>query len=257
MNKLTSVFLFLTTIIHYQTIAQDSAVVRDFETWNGITLKTSFLDKKLDIQWTNEIRLMNNSTARDIFFTELDLSYEPFKNFKVGSAFRYINETENVGANQYRYQFDVGYSHKPIKRFELGYRMRYQHRDYFENGAGDNDFATTKYRLRLKAAYNINNWKFDPYFSAEIFYASTTANAIQYIDEVPTGTVDLEGFEKLRFTIGTEFKVFKDAELGVFYRLEKELSGFPTYYSSTNPLPKTTHITGINFKYTIDKEKKK
>lgn len=234
--------------------AQDSTVVSDFESWNSISLRSSFLDNKLKLTLTQEFRLNDNSSNLGQMFTELKASYEVINDLELGFGYRWIKDDEKYGEKQWRYNIDLGYSHK-LDRFELGYRIRYQHHDYFENSAGDGDYATNKYRFRLKAEYNISNWKLDPYFSTELFYASTTADAVQYLSEVETGTVELNGMEKIRFTLGTSFCPFNNAKLGVFYRIEKSIKSFPTYLGTTTFNPATIYIVGISFRYNLNFDK--
>jgi hypothetical protein len=54
------------------------------------------------------------------------------------------------------------------------------------------------------------------------------------------------GFDKLRLTLGTSYDFKKYGELGIYYRLERQL-GFS--------YPKTTNIVGLNYVYTIKKRK--
>ena len=92
-----------------------------------------------------------------------------------------------------------------VDRFILDYRFRFQVRDQLGITKAEGDYPSFKYRLRLKAKYNINNWKLDPYFSFEAFISQET-NTINYI---PTITE-------------TEKKLWKDeyiADLEVLLRL--------------------------------------
>ena len=92
----------------------------------------------------------------------------------------------------------------------------------------EGDFNINGQRLKAEIGYNINNWKFDPTISAEIFRES--------------GRYTLPSFNKIRFTLGTEYKVKKIGELGIFYRVERELG--VTY-------PLTAHILGVNFTFNL------
>jgi hypothetical protein len=123
---------------------------------------------------------------------------------------------------------DVTFKHK-VKALKFQYRFRYQNKN--EIGLSSENGDSYKHYLRLKAAikYSINDWKFDPIFSTEIFRDMTKV----------TGE-----FDKLRFTLGTSYDFKKLGELGLYYRHEREL-GFS--------YPKTTSIVGLNYTFTLKK----
>ena len=85
-------------------------------------------------------------------------------------------------------------------------------------------------RLRAQAGYNVRNWKLDPELSAELYR--------------PLGSFSDSNteFDKARLTLGTDLDVWNLGELGVFYRLEKEL-GVES--------PKTSNIIGMKFSYDL------
>lgn len=235
-NLLLPVLLALCTTAY----SQDSVLVRDFETWSGVSLKKSFLDKKLDVQLTQEFRLNSNSTHMNNYFTELTADYEIFKGFQAGLGYRFIrNNTKNGYVNEQRFNADLSYRHK-IDRLELGYRFRYQNRNEMGVSKDEGDDPIQKYRFRLKAEYNIKNWKLDPYLSSEVFYA-TEVSRVNYVPSI-TEEENISAFQKLRFTLGTSYKINKNFKLNGFYRIERDFKTYPT----VNYTPATYHIVGLN-----------
>lgn len=225
--------------------AQDSTTVRDFELWTGVSVQKSFLDKKLKLALTEEFRFNDNSTRINNFFTEVEAGYEFYKNMTIGIGYRFIkNNQKNGFVTENRLYADLGYSHK-INRLKLSYRFRYQHQS--EAGTRNDDalFPSAKMRLKLKAEYNIKKWKLDPYFSMEGFYAMET-DAYTYIDPYMI-TNKVNGFEKLRFTLGTAYKINDLMELGAFYRIERELKSYPLFYNT----PATYYIAGLNLTFKL------
>ena len=91
----------------------------------------------------------------------------------------------------------------------------------------------------------------DPYVKAEVFHASTTEDAIQYVDEVETGINRLSGLEKVRMTLGTSFKPFKKAKIGIYYRIERGFNTFPTYLGTSTFNPETIYILGVDLSYKL------
>lgn len=236
MNKYKLLFTFFLSYCFSQAYSQDSTVVRDFETWNGITLSKSFLDKKLDLKLTEEFRFSDNSLSLNNFFTEFQAEYEFIKNFEFGLGYRFIRDQKKNGSvSENRFYTNLNYKHS-FDRFTLYYRFQFQNQKEMSDAAD----AVNKMRLRFKVKYNIKNWKFDPYFGAESFYSMET-NRIEYI----TGIYEVNkvsGFEKMRYTIGTDYEFNKHFALGAFYRLESEMASYPMFYGS----PGRYHIVGVN-----------
>ena len=202
--------------------------------------KKSFLENKLDLGLTQEFRFDDNSSHLDNYFTQLSVKYELFKGFKFGVAYRFIRNNKSSGyKNEQRVNFDASYKHK-LNNLTLEYRFRFQNHDEIGRSFEEGDDITKKYRLRLKAEYNIKNWKLDPYLSIEGFFAQEKGS-INYIESI-TETSRFSGSEKFRFTLGTKYKINKFLEVGGFYRIEKELKSYPGFYNT----PGTFYIGGIN-----------
>ena len=239
-----NLFLVILIGICNSTYAQDSVLVRDFESWNGIILKKSFLDKKLDLQLAQQFRLNSNSSRLNNYFTEFGADYEFIKGFKVGIGYRFIRNNRKSGYNnEHRFNADVSYKHK-IERITFGYRFRYQNRNDI-GAAKDDENRISKYRLRLKLDYNIKNWKFDPYFTTEVFYATETS-LVNYVPTI-TEVENIAGFQKLRFTLGTSYKINDLFELNGFYRIERDFKTYSTVYYT----PGTYHIVGFNIEINL------
>ena len=215
------------------SIAQEGQYieVRDFETWTSAKLKLK-PNKKWTFGLQGQLRLDNNSSELKGFFTELTGGYKLFKGMEIGLGLRYINKNDNEGKVQgtehyFRYHFDASYKHK-IDRFALKYRFRYQNRNEIGLSKEEGDVHTQYFRLKASVTYNIKDWKLDPVFSGEIFSKYGYSN----------------GFSDYRLTIGTNYKMKNFGKIGVFYRLENEISSF---------YPKTTHILRVKYTYTIKK----
>lgn len=226
--------------------AQDSTVVQDFEMWTGVTVKKSFLDKKLQLGLTQEFRLNDNSTRMNNFFTELEGKYKIYKGLSVGAAYRFIrNNTKSGYINENRFNLDLGYKYK-FDRLSLAARFRYQNKNELGVSKDEGDFPISKFRFRLKGEYNIKNWKLDPYLSAEVFFAQQTYR-INYIESIIEPTQVSSGLEKLRFTIGTSYKINKLISIGGFYRVEQELKSYPLFYNT----PGRYFIGGLNLTFKL------
>lgn len=234
-GKVIGIFLFL-NVCAIAGWAQEGQYieVRDFETWTSAKLKLKPNDK-----WTfgvqGQFRLDNNSSELKGYFAELSTGYRLFKGMDFGLGLRYIGKNDNEGSVQgmehyFRYHFDLSYKHK-IDRFALKYRFRYQNRNEMGLSKAEGDVHLQYFRLKTSVEYNIKDWKFDPILSGEIF-SKFEKNGYS------------NGFSDYRITIGTDYKTKDFGKIGLFYRIENEISDF---------YPKTTHVVRIKYTYTLKK----
>lgn len=203
----------------------------DWASWNTIGLKYK-LNKKWSFGLEEQLRLKEDISVIDEFFTQMTASYKILKNFKLGAGVRYIRENDNQGniqgyENHFRFNLDAIYKHK-LDRFSLGYRLRYQNKNELGVSSDEGDYANQNIRLKTSIKYNVKNWSLDPKFSAEIF------NRFQEGKD--------NGFNKYRVTLGTDYEIKNFGEIGLFYRFEKELNV---------DVPEKTNIIGLKYTYTF------
>lgn len=227
MFKTKYFYIFLLLLIFSNNLfAQKN---NDFESWSSLVLQYKF-NKKWQIGLENQLRLKENSTEIDIYFTEFTINRNLNKHFNTSFGYRFIRENDNVGKKQgyknfSRLDMNLGYKHK-LKRFKLKYRLRYQTKN--QNGISKKEGDNPKKQLRLKTAitYNVKNWKLDPFFSTEIFRLYEVNKDSKY--------------NKARFTLGSKYKIKKSGTISFFYRIEKELN---------KKHPNTTRILGVRYSY--------
>jgi hypothetical protein len=182
------------------------------------------------MQLNQGLRTYDNSRSIDQILTNLSGIYQKTEVVSYGFGIRYIRNKGNTSGNYenlMRYNFDFGVRHQ-LNRFHFKYRLRLQTKDEIGYSKNEGDFLKHAQRLKAGVRYNIKNWKLDPKFSTELFRYS--------------GKYMLSSFGKIRFTLGTDYKIKKIGEIGLFYRIERELVG--TY-------PQTTNILGVNFTFKL------
>lgn len=220
----------LAVLISFQfSYSQDTILTRDLESWNTLGISKK-IGKHFKVNLNQQFRFDDNSTHLAKYFTNLSADYKFNKHFSASLGYRFIrekDEEENLFENQQRWNFDATYKHK-LDRLSLSYRLRLQTRNDWGVTKAEGDESVNYMRLRLKAGYNIKNWKLDPYFTSEIFRKNKESIS-------PT-------FNNLRFTLGTSYKIKGFGNVGGFYRIERELG--TTY-------PKTTYIIGLKLKYNL------
>lgn len=237
--------LFLIVCVYAPLRAQDSTVVSDYETWAGVSVQKSFLEKKLELGFTQEFRIDENSTHLDQYFSELQVDYEIFKNFKAGIGYRFIRNNKNSGyTNEQRFFLDLNYQHK-LDRWTLGYRLRVQNQDELGVSKDEGDDITQKYRLRFKLAYNIKKVKLDPFLSVEGFF-SRESRGINYVETITERQVH-SGFEKLRYTIGLDYTIKKWFDISAYYRIEQGLKSYPAALNT----PTILYVGGLNLTFKL------
>ncbi len=238
----------LTILLSALSIAaynQDSSLVRDLETWTKIGFEKKSENKKFCFSLSQAFRFDDNSTSLDQFFTELGVGYKIWDDLKFDVGYRLIRDgSVSKGFDkEHRFQTDLSYKHK-LNRLRLGYRLRYTNRNLRGLTVAEGDYNQHKYRLRMKAEYNIKGWKLDPYFSAELFYAKGYESVV-FNEGVVVG-YSTNALQKYRLTLGTDYKTGKVGSLGGFYRIERQFASFPRAYNA-----KTWYIIGLNYQFKL------
>lgn len=222
--------LFVLIAFSGQIQAQETTAVkvRDLESWTYVGAKKKISDV-FSLKLYQGLRLENNSSSVNQVLTDFAATVKANKMLSFSGGLRYVRNKTGSGdfENNMRYNLDVDLKHK-LDRFSLKYRLRLQAKDELGYSKSEGDFWRNSQRLKAGVKYNIRGWKLDPTFSAEIFRDS--------------GKYILSSFDKIRFTLGTKYKVKKVGELGVFYRIERDLGV---------EYPLSAHILGLNFTFKL------
>lgn len=224
------VTLLLTLFFFQYSFTQEDV---GLASWNAIGIKYK-LNKKITFDLEQHLRYKEDFTLVDEYFTQFETGYKFAKNFELVGGLRFIRENDTEGRlqgyeNHFRFQTDLKYEHD-IKNLNIGYRFRYQNKNYLD----EDDVARQNFRFKTSLEYKIKKWPLDPNFSAEIFN--------RYRNDG-----DNNGFSKYRLTFGSDFKLKKIGKFKFYYRLEKELNV---------DTPETLKIIGLKYTYTIKNKKK-
>ena len=223
----TAITILIFTVFYNKTNAQETKVVGDLEQWTSVGISKK-LGKNWKLSLDQEFRFTNDISQFDIYFTDFGVDYKLNKHFSLGANYRFYQNKNSDGIfqTQHRWSTDAEYKQK-IDRFTLAYRLRFQNKDedFFTSESSNN-----LYNLRNKFSldYNIKNFKFDPFFEAELYrqiYDATTTE-----------------LSKLRWTLGLEYSLKKFGDLEMFYRIDNELN------QSYN---KNTYIFGLGYKFSF------
>ena len=201
--RLIFVFLiFITNSLIAQTDDQ-------LEGW-GIAEVSIKATKKISINVAEHIRYKNDISILDKYFTQVGFNYELFKDFKLGVKGRFISDNDTEGNIQgldskFRFQTDISYKHD-IGIVDLTYRLSYQN----SNELGISDIPNQYARFRTGVNYKIKSIKTLLKIEAELF------------NQFKKGNED-NGVNLYRLTMKLNRKINKNNELGVFYRIQKDI----------------------------------
>lgn len=191
-------------------VAQES----DFQTWTSAGMKKK-INKKLDFQLSQELRLKNNSTQLNSTFTDIGFKYKLLKNLSGGIYYRLIISPDALAHRPYA---DVSYE-IDIEKWSIQPRLRFQHQ------VQQNELAKNYFRPKTTVSYQVKKeWK--PFVAAEIFYHAFYNKGNQ--------------FDEYRLSTGLEYDFKKQHSIKLYYL-------FGQQFNVNNPLQR--HVAGLAYEY--------
>jgi hypothetical protein len=205
---LVNIMFFL--LVHGVVYAQEKIKVQDIGAWIGAGVDYRFAGQ-YTLNFTQDIRLFNSFTTVNKTNTELGLQYKINKNFAIGGAVRYIidQKSDKIYTQDLRYNFDLQFKIKPIKKFQLSYRIRIQqkHENIAPTTFARQQQSIANWRNRIKFSYRHRKHK--TYITTELFRQFM-------IYRRPY-------FNKIRLVVGNKMTTkLGDIDIGLAY--ERELS---------------------------------
>jgi len=206
MNNLTKSLIIFGLILIWSPKLKSQ--INDFQTWSNISLSKEF-DSDIKISISEELRMYNNSSEIDEFFTELAVDYKVSKIFEFGLGYRFTRNFTSKGNKRFEQRFDANATFDfSVKRFDFEYRLKYQTNDEELFDQTSNKTFVSTLRNRAKISYNIKNIKLEPYISSDLFYT---------ID-----LKDISEFSKIRNAVGFEYEFSKHSSIDTFLMFERE-----------------------------------
>lgn len=224
------------------------------------------LARNLSLEWSEQVRMHNNVSDVDKILSSLGLNYKVLPWLKVGASYSLVNvrdaETNVVtGVEEVDWKMrhlvnvDVTGSYK-VGRVKLSLRERvrfnfradsvnkYEHADPF-----------ISLRSRLKAAYDIRQCRWEPYAYVELYTTLNARNAVPNYKNYEIGYKQY--MNRLRFSVGTEFKINNYHRLDIYYRFLMNQSYDARYKANKGDLKSWTHekqnchVFGIDYKFKL------
>jgi long-subunit fatty acid transport protein len=226
-NLLLSTLLLI--LFSSNATCQNEIQTRDLESWSTVSANKQ-ITKVFGLNLEQSVRMYDNSTKIDQYFTNLDLNFKVGKGFSLTGGFRFIGDRDKDDGsyeNHLRFNGDINYKHS-VDRFKFKYRIRLQTKNELAYSREEGDFLRNSFRIRAGVKYNIKGWKLDPEMSYELFRES--------------GKYMVSSFNKYRISLSTKYKFNKLIELKAFYRYERGLGSL---------LPQSTNIVGFNLMFNL------
>ena len=229
-----NIFFRLFLVLLFSTVQNSfSQNLSDTEGWSSIEVGLN-ISKKLSFSVSEHLRYRNKISTMSNYFTQLEASYELFKDFNLGGGVRFIRENDDVGNIQglethFRYQFEINYKHD-LKMLTFFYRLRYQHKNELGLPSEEDNIPNEYLRFRMGLGYKLIDPSLGLRLKGELF------NQIQ--------KENLEnGFNRYRITFET-YKKFKNfGKVSLFYGFQKNFNRIELKQKS---------ILGIKYKYSFD-----
>jgi hypothetical protein len=224
------VFCFAFLIIIIQVFVCKAQIQSDAGMWNTFTIEKEF-SKKITVGIDQELRLRDNYSRLNLFYTNLSIDYKIKKGFKISIGYRLVNKYLKEGYLSYRNRLmlDATYKYK-YNNFILNYRSRVQAevRDYYSSELGK--FPEWYWRNKFDLKYDFNN--FTPYVGTEFRY--------QIHD--PRNPVSDKGFHRSRVYAGIDYEINKSNTFGIYYLNQQEFNIED---------PNIIHIIGLKYAITL------
>ncbi len=201
----------------------------DFEVRNEFQLELELTDD-LELNSENGIKVSENASSVRELYSELSLSFDFFKFFQATLAYRYTREHEDMQyyINDHRLASDLEVDYE-INRFELEFRTRLQieYIGYYSSPTGN--VPRVQDRNKFTVGYDINDNHFTPYISVETYLGLTAYQGNHY--------------NKIRYTIGTDYKINKRMDMEFYFRFQEEIN---------EAAPLTRYIVGVEYSYELN-----
>lgn len=242
--------LIILTLTLFMATGTAKAQSDDFGTWYEVGA-----EKKLSRKWNMaaeaEFRTRNDMKSAERWSIGLSAEYKLARNLKASAGYIFLYDnyaevldlkadgltpnkwTPNYWGVRHRLNLTLTGS-ADWQRFKFSLRERWQY-TYRPEAEGkrydiDKDLWTdvrgkgkSVLRSRLQVDYDIPNWKFDPYVSAEMFN-------------------DKGGIKKMRYTVGVDYKLRKKHVFGLSYKYQR-VNGDDDDSSANS------HILGLSYKF--------
>lgn len=198
--------------------------------WSSFSIEHA-MNGKFSFSASEELRLKDNFTSIDMFYTNVGVSYKLSKNIKFTGGYRSaqkFNYNEPISF-RHRFYFDVLLKAK-LNSWAFSFRNRFQDdlKDVFSSEYGK--IPELQLRHKAEAKYKLNNGV-EPYISAELRFQ------LRNVDFPEANGY----FNRLRWILGFDYNLNKQKSFGLYYLIQREFN-----------VSERDNLYIIGFQYTIE-----
>ncbi len=186
-----------------------NAQQKDAGLWTSVTVEHQ-LTRKISASVSEQLRMYQNISDVDQFFTDFGVQYELSESFRVSLNYRLSSTNQQTYfMTRHRFYVDLSYRYK-LKPLVVGIRQRVQRQvealNSSENGSIPEWYSRTKLSLKLDL-----DKKYAPYISTEIYYVIDNLNEEDNV------------FDKIRYEAGFDYKFNRRHSLNPFYLIQSDI----------------------------------
>lgn len=185
--------------------AQDN----NYSYWGGLELEKE-ITKKISLEFEEEFRYYIDQKEVERFMTSFGGSYALKKWLKGGIGYTWIydhNYKNEYYSNRHRLNAYIS-AKKKLGDFSFSLREKFQV-DYHDESKDDVEYNPHNYlRTKIEIAYNINDFKLEPFISAQFRYQ--------------VNNPDGNNIDNTRYALGAEYPFNKKIKLQAYYMYDKE-----------------------------------
>lgn len=223
--------IFILLLVN-NVVAKDNHVSPDAGMWNTFSLEKK-INKKFSISFDEELRIKENFSKLNLFYTNIGINYKINKKFKVSLIYRNAQKSvESRGWDiKHRIMFDASFKQKLSKSlvFQFRERIQFENKNIYssKNGRYIESFSRSKFSL----AYNVND-KLKVYATEEIRF--------QIID--PRNPETNFGIHRFRHALGFDYDITPNSSFGLYYLIQNESKIFE---------PNELYILGVEYSISL------
>ena len=233
--------VFVAALILLSTKQLNAQGSNDLEGWSSVQIDITATEK-LSFSVAEHLRYKNDISTLNTYFTQLETSYEIFKDFQLGAGVRFIKKNDDIGNKQgieshFRYQLDARYQHK-VKQQNILYRLRYQNKNELGFSEEEGDIAKEQFRFMIGLGYKLKPIGIVFKLKGELF------------NNISKGS-DSKNIDRSRFTLMASKRFKKIGKFSIFYRVQETIIPQENLF-----LPDFTTVSkrmiGLRYSYLLD-----
>jgi len=198
--------------------------INDAGLWSTFTLKKE-ITKKATLIFDQELRLRENYTQLNLFFSNLGISYKINKRLSIEPSYRHIDKymADNIFSYRHRFSVDLHYKYK-IKRTSFALRARYQRESKNVLSSKFGWLSEKYFRIRGQAEYQLNA-KISAFYNLEFRYQIFVPGNDALFNK---------RWHRVRNVVGFDYRISESLTLGLYYlhQTEYDISPIETSFIS-------------------------